>query len=43
MSIAHSIQGMIECISSLYELNEKFMPKFKEFIEINEKLKAFVN
>jgi hypothetical protein len=42
-SIADSIQGMIECISSLYELKEKFMAKFKELKEKNEKLKAFVN
>ena len=42
-SVADSIQGMIECISSLYELNEKFMGKFKELKEKNEKLKAFVN
>ena len=42
-SVADSIQGMIECISSLYELNEKFMAKFKELKEKNEKLKAFVN
>ena len=42
-SVADSIQGMIECISSLYELKEKFMAKFKELKEKNEKLKAFVN
>ena len=29
-SVADSIQGIMECISSLYELNEKFMGKFKE-------------
>ena len=42
-SVSDSIQGMIECISSLYELNEKFLAKFKELKEKNEKLKAFVN
>jgi sorting nexin-1/2 len=42
-SVSDCIQGMIECISSLYELNEKFMAKFKELKEKNEKLKAFVN
>ena len=53
-SVSDSIQGMIECISSLYELNEKFMDKFKELKENfmaklkelkekNEKLKSFIN
>ena len=42
-SIWDSVQGMIECISSLYELKENFMAKFKELKEKNELLKAFVN
>ena len=42
-SVSDSIQGMIECISSLYELKENFMTKFKELKEKNEKLKSFVN
>ena len=42
-SISDSVQGMIECISSLYELKDKFMSKFKELKEKNENLKSFVN
>ena len=42
-SVSDSIQAMIECISSLYELNESFLSKFKELKEKNEKLRAFVN
>ena len=42
-SISDSVQGMIECISSLYELKDKFMSKFKELKEKNESLKSFVN
>ena len=42
-SVSDSIQGMIECISSLYELKENFMNKLKELKEKNEKLKSFVN
>ena len=34
---------MIECISTLYELNENFLSKFKELKEKNEKLKSFIN
>ena len=42
-SVWDSIQGMIECISSLYELKENFMAKLKELKEKNEKLKSFIN
>ena len=42
-SVSDSIQAMIECISTLYELNENFLLKFKELKEKNEKLRAFVN
>ena len=42
-SLSDSVQGMIECISSLYELKDKFMSKFKELKEKNESLKSFVN
>ena len=42
-SLSDSVQAMIECISSLYELNENFLFKFKEIKEKNEKLRAFVN
>ena len=42
-SVWDSIQGMIECISSLYELKENFMAKVKELKEKNEKLKSFIN
>ena len=42
-SVGDSIQGMIECISSLYELKENFMAKLKELKEKNEKLKSFIN
>ena len=43
ISVSDSIQAMIECISSLYELNESFLSKFKELKEKNEKLRTFVN
>ena len=42
-SVSDSIQAMIECISSLYELNDSFLLKFKELKDKNEKLRAFVN
>ena len=42
-SLWDSTQGMIECISSFYELKENFMAKFKELKDNNEKLKSFVN
>ena len=42
-SVSDSIQAMIECISTLYELNENFISKFKELKEKNEKLKSFIN
>ena len=42
-SVSDSIQAMIECISSLYELNENFLLKFKELKDKNEQLRAFVN
>ena len=42
-SVSDSIQAMIECISSLYELNDNFLLKFKELKDKNEKLRAFVN
>lgn len=42
-SVSNSIQAMIECISSLYELNENFLSKFKELKVKNEKLRSFVN
>ena len=42
-SVSDSIQAMIECISTLYELNESFLSKFKELKEKNDKLKSFVN
>ena len=42
-SVSDSVQAMIECISSLYELNENFLTKFKEIKEKNEQLRAFIN
>ena len=42
-SVSDSIQAMIECISSLYELNDNFLLKFKELKDKNEQLRAFVN
>ena len=42
-SVSDSIQAMIECISSLYELNENFLLKFKEIKVKNEQLRSFVN
>ena len=42
-SVSDSIQAMIECISTLYELNESFLMKLKELKEKNENLRAFVN
>ena len=42
-SVSDSIQAMIECISTLYELNESFFLKFKILKEKNELLRAFVN
>ncbi len=42
-SVSDSIQAMIECISTLYELNENFFLKFKILKEKNELLRSFVN
>lgn len=42
-SVSDSVQAMIECISSLYELNENFLTKFKEIKDKNEQLRSFIN
>ena len=42
-SVSDSIQAMIECISSLYELNESFLQKFEELKIKNEELRAFAH
>ena len=42
-SVSDSVTAMIECISSLYELNENFLKKFKEIKEKNEQLRSFIN
>ena len=42
-TVSDSIAAMIECISTLYELNEQFVAKFKEIKKKNKLLKSYIN